>query len=199
MRICFVGDSFVNGTGDPDYLGWTGRVCAAMGQRGYNITHYNLGIRGQTSAEIADRWWKEVSCRLPQSYDGRLVFSFGTNDTTLEAGQPRVAPADSLQYLQQILTQASAHFPVLMVGPPPIEDQAQNDRTADLSRQYQSLCTRLRIPYLDMFTPLSQSPIWMQEVAAFDGAHPGAAGYAEFAHQVLQWSAWQGWFSTRLG
>jgi hypothetical protein len=27
IRICFIGESFVNGTGDPEFLGWTGRVC----------------------------------------------------------------------------------------------------------------------------------------------------------------------------
>jgi lysophospholipase L1-like esterase len=29
MRICFVGDSITNGTGDPEYLGWVSRVYAA--------------------------------------------------------------------------------------------------------------------------------------------------------------------------
>ncbi|MDY6901411.1 MAG: lipase, partial [Cyanobacteriota bacterium] len=26
MRICFVGESFINGTGDPECLGWAGRI-----------------------------------------------------------------------------------------------------------------------------------------------------------------------------
>lgn len=26
MRICFIGDSFVNGTGDDTCLGWVGRI-----------------------------------------------------------------------------------------------------------------------------------------------------------------------------
>lgn len=33
IRICFVGESFVNGTGDPAFLGWTGRVCANAHQK----------------------------------------------------------------------------------------------------------------------------------------------------------------------
>lgn len=32
--ICFVGDFFINGTGDSAYLGWSGHVCAAANQRG---------------------------------------------------------------------------------------------------------------------------------------------------------------------
>lgn len=26
LRVCLVGDSFVAGVGDPDHLGWVGRV-----------------------------------------------------------------------------------------------------------------------------------------------------------------------------
>ena len=66
MRICFVGDSFVNGTGDPDCLGWAGRVCAAAQHDGHDITYYNLGVRRETTADIRDRWEREVSCRLPE-------------------------------------------------------------------------------------------------------------------------------------
>jgi hypothetical protein len=53
MRICFVGDSLVNGTGDPVGLGWVGRACAAARRRGHEVTCYNLGIRRDTSADIA--------------------------------------------------------------------------------------------------------------------------------------------------
>lgn len=28
LRVCFVGDSFVAGVGDPEQLGWAGRVAA---------------------------------------------------------------------------------------------------------------------------------------------------------------------------
>lgn len=38
--VCFVGDSFVAGFGDPEHRGWVGRVAA-----GSAATVYNLGIR----------------------------------------------------------------------------------------------------------------------------------------------------------
>ncbi|MGD1712770.1 hypothetical protein [Dapis sp. BLCC M172] len=50
IRICFIGDSFVNGTGDPDYLGWTGRICQTFYNQGYDIKYYNLGVRRETIA-----------------------------------------------------------------------------------------------------------------------------------------------------
>ena len=66
IRICFIGDSSVNGTGDPLCLGWTGRVCATAIKLGYPSTHYNLGIRRETSADIAARWRKNVPSGCPQ-------------------------------------------------------------------------------------------------------------------------------------
>jgi lysophospholipase L1-like esterase len=83
MRICFVGDSFVNGTGDPECLGWAGRICAVARREGYDITYYNLGVRRETSADIKSRWQNEVTCRLSQGEYGRIIFSFGVNDTTI--------------------------------------------------------------------------------------------------------------------
>ena len=71
LRICFVGDSLVNGTGDPACLGWTGRVCAAACDAGHDITYYNLGIRRATSADIHGYWRDEVTRRLPEGIAGR--------------------------------------------------------------------------------------------------------------------------------
>jgi lysophospholipase L1-like esterase len=89
-RICFVGDSFVQGTGDPACLGWVGRLCAATWQAGYPLTVYKLGVRPETTAQIAARWQAECTLRLPPDCDARLVFSFGVNDTTVEDGQRRL-------------------------------------------------------------------------------------------------------------
>ena len=194
MRICFVGDSFVNGTGDPECLGWAGRVCAVARREGHDITYYNLGVRRETSTDVRARWRREVSCRLPEGTDGRIVFSFGVNDTTLENGTCRVEVSDSAENTREILKAATQLFPVLMVGPPPVLDAEHNLRIAALSKQFAVVCAELDVPYLDVFTPLRSSETWMHEAAANDGSHPGAAGYRELAHLVLRWLAWLSWF-----
>src|SRR5579864_3855917 len=98
MRVCFFGDSFVNGTGDDEGLGWVGRVVASARQAGLDLTAYNLGIRRDTSADVAARWLYEARLRLPAEHEGRLVFSFGANDcASVDVdGRPRVACGDSL-------------------------------------------------------------------------------------------------------
>ena len=194
MYICFVGDSFVTGTGDPECLGWAGRVCAAAQRSSHDLTYYNLGIRRETSLDIRGRWLKEVACRLPKDVDGRVVFSFGVNDTTLKNGKTRVELSDSIKNTREILSTAKRLYPTLMVGPPPITDAEKNSRVAGLSQQFETVCGELNVAYLDVFTPLQTSETWMSEIAANDGSHPRSEGYSAMALLVQSWSVWLSWF-----
>ncbi len=189
IRICFVGDSFVNGTGDATHLGWTGRLCTALTHQGLMVTYYNLGVRRETSADIARRWELETLCRLPEGCDNWVVFSFGTNDTTVEQGQCRLTLPESLHHTRQILSVAKLKYSVLMIGPPAIADVEQNIRTQALSEAFATLCNQLDVPYLDLFTPLSQSEAWMAAVQAGDGAHPDGTGYEAISDLVQAWGS----------
>jgi len=193
MHIAFIGDSFVNGTGDPEYLGWVGRVCANAHRQGCEITAYNLGIRGNTSTDIKERWQQEVTRRFPPAEDCRIVFSFGVNDTTWENGKTRVDGETSIENTSEILRLARSQYPILMLGLAPIDDRQQNDRSKQLSKQFSLVCAELNIPYLDIFSPLQHSTIWVKEVAENDGAHPRNSGYAELARLVETWSEWKSW------
>jgi len=196
VRICFIGESFINGTGDSTHLGWTGRLCVALSQQGYSVTYYNLGIRRETSTELAKRWQAEAERRLPSGFDNYIVFSFGTNDATRENGRLRVELIDSVENARQILSTAKQICPVLMVSPPPTADEERHPRVKVLCEHFFTLCQKLTIPYLDVFTPLLNSSVWMAEVEAGDGAHPDAAGYEELAQLVQSWSAWSNCFNS---
>ncbi len=194
LRVCFVGDSFVAGTGDPEHLGWAGRLAARTQRAGLPLTAYNLGVRRQTSRQVLDRWLPECSCRLPDGCDGRLVVSFGVNDTTVENGRQRVAAADSAEHLRTLLEGArSRDWDVLVIGPPPVADQAHNARTGDLDDRLREVASRLGIGYVSTLAHLLESPVWMAQVAAGDGAHPGAEGYEVLTD--LLWPAWSAWLT----
>jgi lysophospholipase L1-like esterase len=196
MRICFIGDSFVCGTCDPRCLGWTGRICAAACGQGHDITYYNLGIRGETSIDIETRWFADISSRLPHYCDGKIVFSFGVNDTAIANGKTRVEFEKSLENTRYILNSAKEIFPVLMVGPPPVLDADRTLVIDNLSTEFAKICDELEVPYLDVCTPLQESEIWQKELAANDGSHPRAAGYAELARLVHNWDGWKAWFKN---
>ncbi len=195
MRICFFGDSFINGTGDDACLGWVGRACAAARHAGRDVTCYNLGIRGDTTAHVLQRWRREAEARLLAEHDGRLVFSFGANDCwpDKDGDGVRIAPAQTLANAAAILTAARALWPTLMVGPLPVGDAATDRRVAALSAEFENLCAGIGVRYLEVFGLLAASPVWSREVAQGDGAHPNMGGYGEVAEAVMSWIPWRHW------
>ena len=195
-RIFFIGDSFTNGTGDPAALGWVGRVCAAAMAQSKDLTIYNLGIRGDTTELINQRWQQEVNCRLAETAGSGFVFSFGANDVDLdeETAQPRVSRPESLGYAQTMLSLAQRIGPVLMVESPPIaDDEAANERLVLLNAELSDLCQSLAIPFIATCQQLLENDDWMEEAIAHDGVHPRAKGYAVLAQIILDSSAWQQW------
>jgi lysophospholipase L1-like esterase len=176
---------FVNGTGNSTHLGWAGRLCIAFSQQAYQVTYYNLEIRGETSTELLHRWQSEAERRLKVGHDNRIVFSFGTNETTVENNKLRVGFTDSLKNARQILSDAKYRYPVLMVSPPSTADFEMRDRIQKLSENFATICQELEIPYLDVFTPLLSSTTWMTEVTVGNDSYPNIAGCEELA-QLIQ-------------
>jgi acyl-CoA thioesterase I len=193
LRICFVGDSFVAGAGDETALGWVGRVTAAAWNRGVALTAYNLGVRRDTSADLRRRMKAEVLARLLQAGDAQaMVLSFGVNDCTHEDEMPRVPPEATEENAAAMLGWAAARWPVLMIGPPPVPDDAAHDaRVAALSARLEALCATMHLPYLPVHAPLAASSAWRNAVGRGDGVHPDSAGYAVLAGLVESWQPWR--------
>jgi len=194
MRICFIGDSFVHGTGDDECLGWAGRLSSAARKSGCDLTCYNLGVRRDTSADIALRWRAEAQARLPEGHDGRLVFSFGANDCTPTdtTGAVRVAHAQALENAAAILGAANGWRSTLFVGPLPVcDDPITDERIARLSEDLTIVCAGVGVPYLPVFSLALTSEVWRREAAAGDGTHPNTRGYTWLSELVSAWSAWQ--------
>ncbi|CAM3153865.1 GDSL-type esterase/lipase family protein [Komagataeibacter xylinus] len=192
MRLCFIGDSYVTGTGDETCQGWAGRLCACERQAGHDLTLYNLGVRGQTSHDIALRWQAEAQARLHGRDDGGIILSFGANDARIDAaGQPRLALQDSLHATEQILRSTRAAWPTLMIGPPPVGRPGPDQRTRVLEQAMAALCSRAGVPFLSVWAPLLGSAAWCGGIAQGDGLHPGGAGHAVLARLVHDWPAWR--------
>ncbi|WP_067884644.1 GDSL-type esterase/lipase family protein [Nocardia vaccinii] len=192
VRICFVGDSLVAGMGDGRCLGWAGRLAMRAAGAGQPLTYYNLGVRGQTSADIAARWEAECEQRLTAETDARVVFSFGVNDTVLENGRVRVSASDSAANLTAILRRAAERgWTTLVVAPPPNADDEHNRRIGELDSRYSEICAAQDVPYVRVHQPLLHNHTWMRAIHDADGYHPGAEGYEEFAAlMVPYWLLW---------
>ncbi|SFR54082.1 GDSL-type esterase/lipase family protein [Thiomicrospira sp. ALE5] len=189
-RICFIGDSFVNGTGDETMLGWAGRVCVDTRQKGHDITYYNLGIRRNTSTDILQHW-NEIALRQHPDCDNRIVLSCGVNDTTLENGVLRVEFETSLLNMRALFARMQSS-PGLVVGPPPVDDDQQNQRIKALSEAMQSEAEKAGLPFIPLFDALVQDNAYLAEIAQNDGAHPASSGYQTITRIILGSGQW--WF-----
>lgn len=180
------------GAGDAQCLGWAGRLAQRAIGAGQPLTYYNLGVRGQTSADIAARWEAECAQRLTPDVDARVVFSFGVNDTAIENGRTRVAERDSVAHLTAMLRRAAERdWHMLVVAPPPTTDDEHNGRTAALDTRFTEVCAAHGIPYIRVHQPLRRNLTWMRSIDAGDGFHPDAAGYEEFAALIVpNWLLW---------
>jgi lysophospholipase L1-like esterase len=183
-RVLFFGDSFVAGAGDPRGCGWVGRVTAAC----WPLTPYNLGVRGETSVQVAARWQAEAWPRLRAGARSAAVFSVGANDACGErpGEPPRVPLEQSRAALGELLDAARLlELPAFVVGPPPVGDPLADARVRELTEAFGALCAARGTPYVPVAEQLLRSGTWLAEAAAGDGAHPGAGGYDELARLIL--------------
>ncbi|WP_251152234.1 GDSL-type esterase/lipase family protein [Cellulosimicrobium sp. Marseille-Q4280] len=193
VRVCFVGDSYVAGVGDETALGWVGRVAAVSAMRGLPLTSYNLGVRRDTSADVAARVAGEVAPRLREATEPRVVVSFGVNDTVLDGGAPRLSVDETLAALDRVrvVVRDELDVPLLVVGPVAVADVEHDVRIGRLDDALAVETERLGIPYVPVFDATSRDEAWRHAVVAGDGYHPGANGYEILADlvvaRVLDW------------
>ena len=207
-QIYFFGDSITLADNDDSRCGWPGRLCRGLEKEGVALTAYNLGINGDTSRDIARRWQAEVAARRLRGNGTAapaMVFAYGFNDACNPDGKGlQVDLAESLALSRTMITQAAAMGPVLWIGPTPLDESINpfiggsgvlwDIRNADMkrySRAYAVLAQELGTPYLDLYTPFSSSPRYAAALAAYDGIHPAADGYAMIAEAIAAWQPWR--------
>jgi len=194
VRLAVVGDAFTAGVGDPKALGWVGRVVARSQSPDLALTAYNLGIRGDSSADVLERWREETSRRFAPGAEHRLVLNLGHGDVN-----QGLSTARSRLNLANVLDDAAAYsIPTLVVGPPPMLDQPFDERLKVVADAQADVCARRHVPFVDCFEPLLHHEQWQSDLATGDGVHPGQAGYGLIAWLVLH-QGWPDWLGIALG
>ncbi|MCZ4282744.1 GDSL-type esterase/lipase family protein [Kiloniella laminariae] len=210
-RICFVGASVMEGMGDSEKLGLPGRLALLESKRGRDFIHYNLGVRGQTIREIAKRAVEECLARLGNSTDIGIVFASGSNDfATLDGNLPRTPPHRAFKQFRELALRLREVAPVLALGPTPVEETKMpvlspltnmmfyfnNQTLATGSEGYQHVCVEEKIPYIDLFSLLQNSPEYLAGLNENDGLHSNAKGYQAMAKVLSVSSEWNEFWGT---
>ena len=189
IALVFIGDAYVAGYGDPKGLGWVPRVVGRTAHSDVDITAYQLGVRGDSSADVLARWRTECPPRWNGRSEKRLVVAVGHNDAVSGMTTARVR-----LNLANILDDAAASgVAAFAVGPPPTLDADLNAQLEIVVEAQADVCARRGVRYVDCYRPLIGHEQWHSDLgASHDGVHPGQAGYGLIAWLVLHggWDQW---------
>ena len=158
--------------------------------RGTDLSSYNLGIRGQTGAEIAGRVEREVTERIADRGERQgIVLSYGANDIRLEC-----PTEESVQAAADVIVWAQSQgYTVFMMGAPHAAEPELDALRAQLNLALEQTARELDTPFLDIRAALADWSVWHGECAAGDGIHPNAGGYAKVAEMFDVWKPWRDW------
>jgi len=201
ITLTAFGDSLTQGIGDECALGWVGRLSARLSAR-FDVTTYNLGIRGNTSLDLSRRVQHEAKSRLEVDAHNIITVCIGTNDSASYRGKLRVPVGRSVQLVKRILDCVKPYGHVLLISPPPVVEEAVEFEPSDgdrftfrrsvllqLNDAYGELAEQLGIPYLDLLSDPESLREPLRETS--DGIHPKARGYEALADRIEAWPAWE--------
>jgi acyl-CoA thioesterase I len=197
MRVLIFGDSITQGFWDVDG-GWVNRLRKHYDQKMINRTDdpptvFNLGVSGDSSAEVLARFDNETKARSKE--DLTFVIAIGVNDARTKAG---VNFSDTNQYRQNLegILQLARKYSdkIMFVGLTPcVEDRTNpvgwgstgytNTRIREVDTALREFCEANHLPFVEIFEPfnLAQSSTELLP----DGLHPNAAGHKLIADIVL--------------
>lgn len=193
MRLTVLGDSFVEGRGDPDpdggFRGWAPLLAESLGVRAERWR--NLGVYGATTQDVVDQ-------QLPRAVADQsplVGVVVGTNDVVSDWDQPRYRAN-----LERIFTSLTGPGTVVftssypdMPARLPVPERFRTllrDRFAEANAALVEVCRRHGVVVID----LARCPYWaVTDVWSADGLHPNAAGHRRFAAEVGHALADDGW------
>jgi len=195
--LCF-GDSITWGAGETPAAGWVGRLKKHVETDEHRAV-YNLGICGDTSADLAKRFRTECDARvrIKRPEDQFLILiAIGINDSLWSSGAHRkrfrITPGRFEQNIMGLIRQARAYpAKVALIGLTPVDESLttpyeetviSNERIAQFNDILRTCCKRADVPFLDVFSLLSAEKYHSM---LDDGLHPNAKGYA-FMHAHIE-------------
>lgn len=199
-RILCFGDSntwgYIAGSGEryPETVRWTGLLSALLGED-YRVLEEGLCGRTTDFEDEIQPGRKAagylVPCLLSHLPLDLIVLMLGTNDTKrryrVGAEEIRDSMENLLRSTLDCLYWEKSKAKVLLVAPPPMTEEALQDRQMDsesvqkskqLGGLYRTLAQKLNVPFLDA----AECELSLQT----DGCHLSTEGHARFAEIMAQ-------------
>jgi len=189
--ISIFGDSITFGRGNNSERGWCGRLQKYFESKDYYNCLYNLGLCGDTTKNLLERFDVEAKARVKFIRDQdrqAIIFSIGINDSRL-LGKDKIPEIEIDKFEQniQILIDKAKNYTkeILFIGLTPVDESItsdyedtifSNERIKQFNDKIKELCNKNNLPFFDMFQEFYK--LNYQELLD-DGVHPNSRGYEE--------------------
>jgi acyl-CoA thioesterase I len=195
-RILVFGDSIAYGAWDREG-GWVQRLRKSLDERnlkgdGFYCIIYNLGVSGDTTADLLERLESETKQRIREDEETILIFAIGANDTQFFHGKKmsRCRPDEFKGNILKIIKQARKYSSkVVFVGLFPIDEKKTVpwDEEKSFKNEYlkrydgiiKSVCKENGIHFVDIFGKIIKSDY---SKLLEDGLHPNSYGH----HKIFE-------------
>ena len=169
--LCF-GDSITFGRGETHNIGWCGRLKAFFEAKDKYNAVYNLGIPGNTSYDLLQRFDIECKARIKikrPSDHYLILISLGSNDSKWdglpEENNPRMKEEDFRKNMQILLKKAKSYnAKSACISFPPVDEtrtvphentSLMNKRVALFNNIVKDCCMQENVLFLNMFKIMS--------------------------------------------
>ncbi|MEB3349456.1 MAG: GDSL-type esterase/lipase family protein [Cyanobacteriota bacterium] len=205
-KLVVLGDSGAYGWGDPLEGGWCERLRRHWMDLPGGPVLYNLGVRGDGLERVAARLPLEVSCRgeLRRQRPQGILLAVGLNDTARVGrpdGRPQLDPEAFRFGFGQMLRQAGALAPVLVLGLSPVLESAMPladvlwYSLADVRRYeavLEEVCMDADVPFQPLLETFLADHRWSRWLCS-DGIHLNSEGHRQVYERLKGWRALLHW------
>lgn len=186
--ICIFGDSIVWGAEDKEKGGWINRLKLdfAKKEQDYEVEVYNLGISGDNTKDLLQRFLPEAKARVPNI----IIFAVGINDSANEDSKQRTSLRKFEENLVKLIKEAKTFTnKIIFLGLTSVDDSkttpvAWNKSLHYITKsaeQYNNIMKKAakenKVLYLDLFGLLTKTDLE-------DGLHPNSKGHQKIFLKV---------------
>ncbi len=185
--ICVFGASSTWGAWDSEKGGWVNRLRLHLESKDYEVDVYNLGVSGDTTKDVLERFDVEAKAREPTL----IIFSIGDNDSVWDKSQSKnLVSQEDFEKNIKVLVEKSKKFKskVLFIGLKNVIESKTtpvswgsfyytNKSIKTYDAKLKKLTVKMKVPYLPVFGLLEDNDF-------SDGVHPNSQGHEKLFKEV---------------